>query len=292
VKTGDWETNDVETSSGRNENVVRLPREWIGPLEELVPIRPATEAGKQSTGSVEDEVPPTADAFWSEDAGALHNALQAPAGPPSEFAEHEPTQSGPALGVRRRSRLLAGLPLAAIPVRRPAITIPQGRHVAVALTLLAVIAVGAGLSVTPQSTPWSSTGRSSGHNEGIAELDRAKAAMLASLARASATDHAAPSTPRIHRRSTRKHPRTRHPRAHPTATTAASARATSGYTPPPLSASGATSSSGSSSSGGSETGSGTPSPPAPAAHPSSTNAGTTSAFGSSGALGPGSSPNG
>jgi hypothetical protein len=58
---------------------VRLPRDWLGPREELVPIGAATRAradGSGEDGSVET-LPPTAHDFWGEDSAALHDAMQA-----------------------------------------------------------------------------------------------------------------------------------------------------------------------------------------------------------------------
>lgn len=57
--------------------MVRLPRDWLGPREELVPIgRPASIGAPAPSG--DDGLPPTAEAFWSEDSAALHNAVQGP----------------------------------------------------------------------------------------------------------------------------------------------------------------------------------------------------------------------
>jgi hypothetical protein len=54
-------------------NVVRFPRNWIGPLEELVPFGPSAERATAV------EAPTlSADAFWGEDAGSLHAVMQAP----------------------------------------------------------------------------------------------------------------------------------------------------------------------------------------------------------------------
>jgi hypothetical protein len=58
--------------------VVRLPRDWLGPREDLVPIGRPANAGTPSPFAA-DGLPPTAEAFWSEDAAALHDAVQAPA---------------------------------------------------------------------------------------------------------------------------------------------------------------------------------------------------------------------
>jgi hypothetical protein len=55
------------------DNVVRFPRNWIGPLEELVPFGPSAERATAA------EAPTlSADAFWGEDAGSLHAVMQAP----------------------------------------------------------------------------------------------------------------------------------------------------------------------------------------------------------------------
>jgi hypothetical protein len=77
-------------------NVVRFPRDWLGPLEELVPIGPSS--GQESdlprdrepdgqTAPAERVVdfPPSAplraDAFWGEDSASIHDALEPPAQP-------------------------------------------------------------------------------------------------------------------------------------------------------------------------------------------------------------------
>jgi hypothetical protein len=61
--------------------VVRLPRDWLGPREELVPIG-AAAGGPPHPGEPVAEAPtawpPTAHDFWGEDSAALHDAMQAP----------------------------------------------------------------------------------------------------------------------------------------------------------------------------------------------------------------------
>lgn len=109
MKTGDRRTdNDLGRGAQDEYNVVRLPREWLGPPEELVPIGPRADAaaraaeGETASGSL----PPAADAFWSEDAAALHDAVQAPA------VDVAPASS-PTVAVQRarlRLRLPAGMP--------------------------------------------------------------------------------------------------------------------------------------------------------------------------------------
>jgi hypothetical protein len=53
--------------------VVRLPRDWLGPREELVPFGP--RAPSEDT----EEPPPSAEDFWGERSAAIHDALEAPA---------------------------------------------------------------------------------------------------------------------------------------------------------------------------------------------------------------------
>jgi len=52
------------------DKVVRLPRDWLGPREDLVPFGPRASA---------PEPPPSAADFWGERSAAIHDAVQAPA---------------------------------------------------------------------------------------------------------------------------------------------------------------------------------------------------------------------
>lgn len=61
----------------REPNVVRLPREWLGPLDELVPI--------DTSGVDPHDAPPAASAFWTAEAASVHDALQGP--PPRRPSE-------------------------------------------------------------------------------------------------------------------------------------------------------------------------------------------------------------
>jgi hypothetical protein len=97
VETGDRQTKDVSGSGRSDENVIRLPRDWLGPLEDLVPIGPAADARRAADEPYAEEAPPTADAFWTEDSAALHTAVQAPAG-----LTREPPSSSNRSGRRRR----------------------------------------------------------------------------------------------------------------------------------------------------------------------------------------------
>jgi hypothetical protein len=77
VKTGDGRTDGSGGLPQRDENVIRLPRDWLGPPEELVPIGSAARA-RAAQRDPEADIPQAADAFWSEDSAALHDALEAP----------------------------------------------------------------------------------------------------------------------------------------------------------------------------------------------------------------------
>jgi hypothetical protein len=77
VETGDGRTEDSGGLPRSEENVIRLPRDWVGPPEELVPIGSAART-RAAQRPLDDDVPQAADAFWSEDSAALHDAVQAP----------------------------------------------------------------------------------------------------------------------------------------------------------------------------------------------------------------------
>ena len=73
----------------RESNVVRFPRDWLGPLDELVPLGPAGGQESDSSpadsspgdGRVVDFTPPApreAADFWGEDAAAFHDAVEPP----------------------------------------------------------------------------------------------------------------------------------------------------------------------------------------------------------------------
>jgi hypothetical protein len=79
VETGDRRTEDSGGAPLSEENVIRLPRDWVGPPEELVPIGPGARA-RAAQREAKAGMPTAADAFWSEDSAALHDAVQAPTG--------------------------------------------------------------------------------------------------------------------------------------------------------------------------------------------------------------------
>jgi hypothetical protein len=61
-------------------NVVRLPRDWLGPREELVPFGPRAEAASAAatTAPSAAAAAPSASDFWGEESAALQHALQGP----------------------------------------------------------------------------------------------------------------------------------------------------------------------------------------------------------------------
>ncbi len=95
-------TEGRQTEAGEREahpraTVVRLPRDWLGPREELVPFGPRADGqnaggavrsdepppGAEEAATSADEPPPSAEDFWGERSAAIHNALQAPADDPA-----------------------------------------------------------------------------------------------------------------------------------------------------------------------------------------------------------------
>ncbi len=81
METGDGRIEDSGGATRNDGNVIRLPRDWLGPREELVPIGPAARE-RAARRDADDGLPPPADAFWSEDSAALHDAVQAPSTDP------------------------------------------------------------------------------------------------------------------------------------------------------------------------------------------------------------------
>lgn len=105
------ETDVRETGPQSQANVVRLPRDWLGPREELVPFgprvasldaetAPPADSGEAALSSDNGEAaPPSAEDFWGERAAAIHDALQAPANP-----AHLDTRSAGLAGTRETSQ--------------------------------------------------------------------------------------------------------------------------------------------------------------------------------------------
>jgi hypothetical protein len=76
------QTEAGEHDAQRRGKVVRLPRDWLGPREELIPFGPraASIEADEAPPSSEDPLPSPAD-FWGEQSAAIQSAVQAPAAP-------------------------------------------------------------------------------------------------------------------------------------------------------------------------------------------------------------------
>ena len=77
-------------SEGGEDNVVRLPRDWLGPRDELVPFGPSAdrdegEQRQEEVGSAPAD-PVSPDDFWGERSAALQGALDEPDGTTVESA--------------------------------------------------------------------------------------------------------------------------------------------------------------------------------------------------------------
>lgn len=75
-------TNGGQRGSDETGNVVRIPRDWFGPKDDLVPFGPAAWSGEaESTAEARSEsarraeAPLDADTFWGEDADSLHDVF-------------------------------------------------------------------------------------------------------------------------------------------------------------------------------------------------------------------------
>lgn len=314
METGDRTTEHRAGEARDEQKVIRLPRDWLGPRDELIPIGPAAEAQALTRG---EGPPPAADAFWSEDSAALHDAVQAPATPPPK----------PVIATESRiPRIRPGLPALGLPAIPP----PRWRWALVGLTAVAVAVLAVIGSAETASSPSSSRALSlRRHLAGVftgpgsaVESSEAKARSIALTRRAASpaghrnTNAHARAHPRgaqtrrkAHaavRGSTRRQPSAAAQRSQATATPAEPADETSAASPASIDTAAqsppATSPAPSEASSGS---SATPAPSSPiSGSPSSSSASTSHstsqgsrpakqpAFGASGSLGPGSSPDG
>jgi hypothetical protein len=67
----DSERPETEEGAAKG-NVIRLPVDWLGPREELVPLGPAADSDEPPT-------PPSASDFWGEHSADMHHVLVDPA---------------------------------------------------------------------------------------------------------------------------------------------------------------------------------------------------------------------
>ena len=117
------ETEEGVEGTATESNVVRLPRDWLGPREELIPFGPrarqsspasrdasSASALSESPGATEaSSIAPSASDFWGEHSADMHHALQGPerdVGPPApddapDVAPAEPRPQFPNPRARR-----------------------------------------------------------------------------------------------------------------------------------------------------------------------------------------------
>src|SRR5579875_2769349 len=96
--------NGTEGGPQVSDKVIRLPREWLGPPEELVPLGSRAralreEAEAQAAAEETAELPASASSFWTEDSGSVQAPMQRPADPWEPAAE---ASMPPAAHVPRR----------------------------------------------------------------------------------------------------------------------------------------------------------------------------------------------
>ena len=104
-----------------DDNVVRLPRDWLGPREELVPLA----IGGDSAGDLErDAAPPGADDFWGEGSAAVQSALLGPTSAPRHAAPA--AERRPAAPAAPRRRLLLAGPVVALAAAVIAVAVALG----------------------------------------------------------------------------------------------------------------------------------------------------------------------
>ena len=140
------ETTEGDGQARTAENVVRLPRDWLGPREELVPIGSRADALDHSDDDATSPLPPAASSFWDEDSGSVQAAMQAPAGEwqsPQRRARRGPARGQSSVARIPRLRWLRIGPLAS----RGRTRLALGLLAACVIAVLAVI----GLSEGPSS---------------------------------------------------------------------------------------------------------------------------------------------
>jgi hypothetical protein len=100
------------------DKVVRLPRDWLGPREDLVPFgrRASAPISESSMSALAPDAPASAADFWGERSAAIHDAVQAPAEEPAPVVPAAPIgveahDRGRLAALRRHRRVLAATAL-------------------------------------------------------------------------------------------------------------------------------------------------------------------------------------
>lgn len=112
VRTDNRDTMDGTGGDGA-ENVVRLPRDWVGPPEELVPMgsRARAREAEEPTGA---DTAQAADDFWGGGGGAIQSAIQPSTRLAEPPASHPASAEPPRRRVRTRGRRLRLRPRAVV----------------------------------------------------------------------------------------------------------------------------------------------------------------------------------
>src|ERR1700727_3001710 len=111
------DTSDRGSREGvLDDNVVRLPRDWLGPREDLIPFGTTSERGPSGDSA------PTADDFWGESSAAVQDAVQRP-------PIQAPSTGPPRLLARGRTLLVGLVAAAAAAVLAVVLVGGGGQHV-------------------------------------------------------------------------------------------------------------------------------------------------------------------
>ena len=265
------QTEGEEHDAQRGDKVVRLPRDWLGPREELIPFGPrAGSVDADGPPSIPVDPPTSPADFWGEQSAAIQSALEAPAAPEGGLAG---PGGAPAIRVGRVNRRAAAGVAAAL--------------VLLAVAVVAVVSNSSGPHGAPQPLSESKVGFAAVFSGGVSSILRLDLGRIKAPRVAASKVRRAPHRPSPPKRAhTAAQPRPTHSvlsSTHVVAETAPTYHA-------------ATYTSDSANPGGTDTHSETPPAPRPAPTPSPSrpvaSRATVPATGESGALGPIQSPNG
>jgi hypothetical protein len=288
VDTTETQNRQGSRDKAPGDNVVQLPRDWLGPREDLVPFGPS--AHRDAPAPV-TELPRSADDFWG--GGADLQDLTAP------------TETVSAAPARRWSLPRLSVPRLSLPgPARPNLSLPRvrvGARAALlfglgALAILAAVGFVLGSAARKPSTPLPRAAASPGSSTLASSFDARAAARLDTLAqdasrararRAASARHRAEVRARRTRESGRRH---RHHRTAPAVQTVHNTTAA----PAPISNTASVSQTDDAQASSSPP---TASSPSPTTASSASTAGGSSssnqpALGANGSLSPGSSPDG
>lgn len=143
------QTESGERAAEPRGKIVRLPRDWLGPREELVPF------GPRSAPPEGDETPPSPADFWGEQSAELQSALRGPA------VREDPDDGPDAAPAIRFGR-----------VDRRAMTGVAAALIIAAATVVAVVANSLGPGGTPTQVGGSKIGFATVFSGGISSILR------------------------------------------------------------------------------------------------------------------------